>query len=94
MLNLLKKRNRKKEIKKKEIIINKIDDKFNVEIIENNSSEILLNSVISPIIIIKIMQIISITLSATIVPIAFSKGIFSYFDIIVPLATSPALGIV
>ena len=41
-----------------------------------------------------IIQITSTALSATIVPSVFSKGIFSYLEIIVALAKSPALGIV
>ena len=42
-------------------------------------------------IIIKI-QITSTALSATMVPNVFSSGIFSYFEIIVARAKSPALG--
>ena len=56
--------------------------------------EILSNSIINPAkIIIRILRT-SIALSATIVPSDFSRGIFSYLEIIVPLAISPALGIV
>ena len=40
------------------------------------------------------IAITSATLSATIVPIPFSNGIFSYLEIIVALEISPALGMV
>ena len=52
------------------------------------------NSKINPVAIIVRIQITSTALSATIVPSVLSRGIFSYFEIIVALATSPALGIV